>query len=124
MTDCYCDYDPATVYKRRHIKAARKKFKCEECAEWIEVGQPYEYVFAIWEGCVSELRTCHRCWALRQWVQNNIPCLCWAHGNLHQDMEDAIEAAYERAREEVTGVRFGFLRRKHHPERYLFPRAA
>lgn len=118
-SDCYCDYEPATIYQARSVKAARKQHKCEECGRTIEIGQPYEYVFGIWDGCEGEFKTCRFCCDLRQWVQNNIPCFCWAHGNMIQDAKDAIEDAYRRARGEVTGVQFGFLRRLHFPEKHF-----
>lgn len=55
-------------------------------------------------------RTCADCLELRQWVGNNLPCFCWAHGNLLDDCISGIESAYDRARDEVRGLRFGFLR--------------
>jgi hypothetical protein len=45
-------------------------------------------------------------------VKNNVPCLCWAHGNLLDDLYETVQDAHERAREEVGGLLFGFYRRR------------
>ena len=107
--DCYCDYDPATIYSKRIVKA-RKVYRCEECPNRIQIGERYEYVFGVWEGYASQFKTCSDCTDLRQWVTNNVPCFCWAHGNMREDAREAIEEAAFRAPEETKGLRFGFLR--------------
>lgn len=109
--DCFCDYDPPSVY-RRQIVTARKPHKCYECSGEIGPGEQYEYVFGIWEGCADVFKTCERCYDIRQWVKNNVPCFCWAHGNMLDDAECAIDDAFWRAPLETVGLRFGFLRRK------------
>ena len=108
--DCYCDYEAPSVWRssRPH---ARKLYRCEECSAAIHVGDEHEYVFGVWGGRADSVRTCARCVDLRQWVKNNIPCTCWSHGNLIDDLKASIEAACERAPDEMRGVRFGFLRR-------------
>lgn len=110
--DCYCDYDTPQVYNSR-IAKARKQYRCEECGSSIPAGDQYERVFGVCYGDTFEAFTCKRCLLLRQWVKNNIPCTCWAHGNLHDDLRSSIQAAYERAPDEVRGLWFGFLRRLH-----------
>jgi len=117
MLDCYCDYDPATVYSRRTVRA-RKEYRCEECCGPIKVGEPHEYVFGVWDSCASSFRTCARCADLSTWVKNNVPCYCPVHGNLLDSMKEAIEDAYDRARDEVTGLWFGFQRRRILLDRY------
>lgn len=109
--ECACDYDPATVYSSA-VRTARKPHRCEECGSKIEPGGKYEYVFGIWEGDVSIFKTCEACLDLRQWVKNNVPCFCWAHGNMLEDARETIEEACFRAPLETAGLRFGFLRRK------------
>ena len=112
MYDCSCDYgDPPTVYSKR-VYRAKKAYKCEECAGPISPGEQYEYVFAIWDGYDSQIKTCQHCVDIRTWVKNNVPCLCIMHGNQDEENEMAISAAYERAPSEVVGLRFGYLRRK------------
>lgn len=76
-------------------------------------GETYERVFGVWEGNASRFRTCQKCVDLRQWVKNNVPCFCWAHGSMIDDAKEAIEAACERASEETRGLRFGFLRKRY-----------
>jgi hypothetical protein len=108
--DCYCDYDPPEFY-RREIRRARKSHKCEECAGKILPGDKYEHVRGKWEGYIDSFNTCEHCVDIRTWVKNNIPCLCWSHGNTIEDCKEAIEEASYRANEETKGLRFGFLRR-------------
>lgn len=109
--DCTCDYDAPSFYTRT-TPSARKSHKCEECAGYISPGEKYERVAGLWEGYFNEFKTCMRCVDLRIWVKNNVPCLCWAHGNMIEDCREAVEEASYRAPEETVGLRFGFLRRK------------
>ena len=108
--DCSCDYDPADCYFRE-IRKARVSHKCEECGGKILVGEKYEHVFGVWEGSASTFKTCERCVDIRQWTKNNVPCLCWAHGNTMEDCQEAVNEAHWRAPKETIGLRFGFLRR-------------
>lgn len=107
--DCFCDYEPASVYSARTIKA-RKPYRCDECANHIRIGEEHEYVFGVWDRQPGTFRTCTDCTELRQWVRNNVPCFCWAHGNLRDDATEAVREAAFRAPEETRGLRFGFLR--------------
>lgn len=109
--DCHCDGDPATVYSASTPRA-RKRYSCDECGTPILPGDRYENVFGVWDGWPTTFRTCEPCYDLRVWVKNNIPCLCIMHGNMDEEMTVAIDEAYQRARDEVVGLRFGFLRRK------------
>lgn len=108
--DCYCDYEPATFYNSA-MRKAKKVHRCEECCGEIRPGEVYEYVSGLWDGMLSTFKTCPRCVDLRTWVKNNIPCTCWAHGNLHDDLQETVTTAAWRAKEETIGLRFGFLRR-------------
>lgn len=110
--DCSCNWgEPASVYNATNPRA-RKPYQCEECDGPILVGEQYERVFGVWEGYATTFRTCERCHDLRVWVRNNVPCLCVMHGNMDEEMEEAIIEAYLRAPDEVIGLKFGFLRRK------------
>ena len=108
--DCSCDYNPATFYSAS-IQKARKQHKCHECSGIILPGEQYEYVAGLWDGNFDYFKTCSRCVDLRTWVKNNIPCVCWAHGNLREDLREATQEASWRAPEETRGIQFGFLRR-------------
>jgi hypothetical protein len=110
MSDCYCDYDPP-VFHSRAVRKARKNHKCYECRSPIFSGEQYEYVTGKWDGDIEVFKTCQHCVDLRIWVQNNVPCLCWGHGNMFDDLRDAIEDACDRAPSETVGLRFGFMRR-------------
>jgi hypothetical protein len=113
VMDCYCDEgDPPRFYWSRRPKS-RKEWKCDECGGSSKSGERYERVTASWEApYIDTFTTCARCVDLRTWVENNIPCLCWSHGNSDQAMAEAIEDATFRAPDETRGLWFGFLRRK------------
>jgi len=109
---CSCDYgDVETQFYRATIRTASKTHKCEECGGQIKPSERYEYVSAMWDGDLATIKTCERCYDLRTWVKNNVPCLCIMHGNQFEENENAIAMAYERARDEVVGLRFGYARR-------------
>lgn len=110
MTDCYCDYDPPSVYRPKIVRA-RKLHRCYECGGIITPGERYEALFAIWDGSASSVHTCERCVDLRTWVKNNTPCFCWMHGDMDEQMRDAVQGARERAPDEARGLWFGLLRR-------------
>ncbi len=107
--DCGCDYDPPSVYSHR-VVTARKSYRCEECAAKINPGDRYETTFGVWDGYPETFRTCLDCVDVRTWVRNNVPCFCWAHGNMREDAQNAIEDAVCRAPDETRGLRFGFGR--------------
>lgn len=107
--DCSCDYDLPSVYSQRMVRA-RRAYRCDECPHKIEIGERHEYAFGVWDGDAGAFRTCADCVDRRQWVRNNLPCFCWAHGNLLSDISDAIQYAYDYARDEVRGLAFGYKR--------------
>lgn len=106
---CYCDYDAPEVYSSRLV-CARKNYRCYECGKPIAIGERHEYAFGIVDGYSYQPRTCTHCLDIRQFVVNNIPCFCWAHGTLISDAREIISRAYEEAPDEVKGVAFGFGR--------------
>jgi len=120
MSDCYCDYGDTPKFYNATTPRANKSYRCDECSGWIMPGERYERVSALWYGDrrPHNYITCERCTDMRQWVTNNVPCLCWAHGGGDDSLFEAIDDAYKRAGNEVTGLKFGFLRllvkRKHH----------
>lgn len=94
--DCSCDYDAPELYTASIVRA-RKTYSCCECGAKIEPGEQYEYVFGKWEGSVSTFKTCQGCRDIRQWVKNNVPCLCWSHGSAIEDCREAVQEAVYRA---------------------------
>jgi len=60
---------------------------------------------------MDTVNTCERCYDIRMWVKNNVPCFCYAHGGLDETASEAIADAYDRAHNEVIGLKFGYLRR-------------
>lgn len=109
---CYCDYDAPEFYISSQ-RTARKRHRCEECRCFILPGERYEHVSAKWEGSLSTVKTCQHCLALRDWATGNVPCACWAHGEMILGLQQSIEDAIDRAPEETKGLWFGFLRRRH-----------
>ena len=107
---CSCDYDMPSVYSTT-IHAARKKFRCEECRREIAPGEKYERTFGVWGGQAGTYRTCSHCRDARVWTNNNVPCLCYTHGNVLNDCGMAIMEAKRRAPLETPGLLFGFGRR-------------
>ncbi len=118
--DCFCDYD-APVFYSRTMPKARKVHQCFECGGAILPGETYESVSGKWD-YVETFKTCARCVDLRTWVKNNLPCVCWGHGNLHDDLSENVREATYRASEETAGLRFGFLRRMVAIEKFNFNR--
>lgn len=115
--DCSCDYDPPSVYSATTPRA-KKTYRCDECRGSISPGERYERVFGVWDGRADTYRTCERCFDLRTWVKNNVPCLCIMHGNQDEENENAVDSARHRAPLETAGLLFGFLRRKVLRERH------
>lgn len=107
--ECYCDYDAPQVYSARKVRA-RKEYRCWECSKTIRVDELHEYAFGVLDGDTYQPRTCMSCVGIREYVSINIPCWCWAHGNLIEDAKEIIQAAYHEAPDEVKGLAFGFGR--------------
>jgi len=109
VSDCYCDYDPAVFYHKTDVQRAAKPHLCDECGAMIQVGATYENVFALWDTGYgpTTFKTCALCVELRDWVEAHVPCLCWAHGNLHEDLRNTVDDVWH----ETVGLKFGFLRR-------------
>jgi RNase P subunit RPR2 len=108
--DCVCDYDQQPRFYNCVIRTARKPHICDECGGPILPGDKYEFVSGRWE-YVYTFKTCERCRDIRVWTKNNVPCLCWAHGNMIDDCKKAVSEAWYRAKDETVGLRFGLLRR-------------
>lgn len=89
--ECFCDYEPAEFYHQA-THTARKVHRCAECARAIQPGERYERVRAKWDGTVDTVRTCCRCTALRDHLAAHVPCFCWAHHSLLDDIRNEIEA--------------------------------
>lgn len=88
---CDCDYDPPTFYFKRRVRAARSNHRCEECGRTIYAGESYEYVVGYWGDIFGAFHTCDDCAALRDWAVSAVPCFCWAHGSLRDDIKDMVE---------------------------------
>ena len=107
MDFCYCDIEPASVY-RATTHVARKPHKCVECHAQVKPGERYERVFAIWDCEVQIIITCPRCLALREFVRAHVPCWCFNHYNMRDEALDVARAIAH----EAPGVLFGAYRRE------------
>lgn len=108
---CVCDYDPPEFWSARDVKACRKSFSCEECGRIVPVGSPYEYISGRWDGYLNGFKTCRGCVDLRTWMKRCVPCFCWAHCNLFEDVIETAREARFQAPEETVGLLFGAYRR-------------
>jgi len=108
--NCHCDFEPPSFY-RSDVIQARKAHRCDECDGIILPKEKYERVTGMWDGSIGRFKTCLRCIDLRTWVQNNLPCVCYALGQADEGFRESIREAYRRAGDEVVGLRFGFARR-------------
>lgn len=104
---CSCDYDPAEFYRSVDVKSARKEFRCDECGHPIRPRDSYERVTAKWDGGIATFITCKHCVELRNWAKISVPCFCWAHGSLLDDIKDMVE----QVRHDVPGFFFEYGRR-------------
>ena len=108
MSACYCGDYSAPEFFIQHRSKAKKIHRCYECGSEIQKGESYQADSGKWEGDVMTYKTCHRCMALRDFVQAHIPCFCWGFGNMR---EDVLNAALEHA-DEAPGLLFGAYRRE------------
>jgi len=103
---CYCDFEEPSVYNKTTPKA-RKVHRCSECGATIQKGERYENVSGVWDGYADTYKTCERCLDLRNFVEDNVPCICWHHGNIIDECRDAAREYGEQG----DGLLFGTYRR-------------
>lgn len=101
--ECFCDYDRPEFYSKT-VYTARKEHRCAECGRAIRTGERYEKVVGKWDGRMDIFKTCSRCTALRDHLSAHIPCFCWSHGNLLDDIKTEIH--YLPVEAEGTGLIF------------------
>lgn len=77
MSNCYCDYDPPSVFSAT-TRRAKKDYKCCDCNAAISKGERYLYVFGVWEGEASSFRMCELCGDMR----NQCEFACLPFGDL------------------------------------------
>jgi len=106
MNSCYCDYDSPEFY-HKEVRLARKSHECDECGGRIVPGEKYEHVRGKWND-INTFKTCSRCLTLREFVLAHIPCSCWQHGNMIED----VMADAEAFSHEAPGLLFGSYRRR------------
>lgn len=80
--------DPPVVYKKRNVKSARNPHKCVECGRVIERGEPYRYVFMIYEGDRINERTCAHCSVAQDWLVRE--CDGFLHECVLEDLHEHV----------------------------------
>ena len=103
MTACYCDFEGPEFYNKR-TPVARKPRECCECGSEIKAGERYEYVTGKWEGRLDSFTTCMDCVDVREALAE-MPCFCWSHGGLQEDVQQQFADARF-----TPGERFAYLR--------------
>lgn len=94
MTACFCDYDPAAVY-RVSRPIARKVYRCHECRGVIAAGDRYERAVGLWEGEWRSYFTCSGCLLIRDHLDAVRPCFCWSHGGLDETLANELGGGWE-----------------------------
>lgn len=70
-------------------------------------GEGYERVFGVWDGYAQTFCTCRFCLELREWAIISVPCFCWSHGDLLQEIRELVqEVSYK-----VPGMFFEYGRK-------------
>jgi len=107
--ECVCDGDDISpyYYTRRQIKSAMKPHKCCECRRIIEIGESYERTDANYEGWHYTFKVCCDCIGLREWATISVPCFCWSHESLLENIREMVA----NVRSEVPGFFFEYGRR-------------
>jgi hypothetical protein len=108
VSDCYCDFDGVSTVYRASEPVARKPHRCDECGRTIQPGERYESVFHITDGDAGTHHTCPHCLDIRKWVVAHVPCSCWSHGNMLDDLRNDVDAYWV----DGPGLLFGYLRRR------------
>ena len=92
MSACYCDVDEYWKVYNKTNPIARKQHKCNECGAPIMPGQRYEYVFGLLSDGGHSYKTCQHCTDARDYLKAHVPCFCWYHGNLAEDIRNTLDA--------------------------------
>jgi len=100
MDACYCDIEPADVYKEKR-PIARVQHTCSECGKPIYKGERYELVDMVYDGTWIHCKTCVYCLAVRDLMVSRLTCFCWAHKGL---WEEVYQTLSDLAPGEVPGL--------------------
>lgn len=107
MSACYCDWEDRPSMYVAERRTARKPHRCAECGRQITPGEVYEHVRAVVARDPVTADTCPHCLALRDWVTAHVPCSCWSHHDMIEDMRAEVEHYGQQA----PGLTMGYLRR-------------
>lgn len=102
---CFCDSQPPE-FSRRTQPRARRQHKCTECDRAILPGETYERTVGRWDGEFCVFVTCEHCYDARQFMVNSLPCFCWSHGSLHEEIRETLREVRWHVGEEVAGLAF------------------
>jgi len=80
--DCSSDFGEKPEFYEQRIVHARKKYRCIECDEVIEIGDRYEYFRGLWDGEFETYRICLPCASIR-----NVYC---PNGSVFGELRDIL----------------------------------
>ena len=61
---CDGDYDDHVTELERGWRKARKEHRCFACRETIRAGDRYHVIAQVYDGGLSRVKHCARCWAM------------------------------------------------------------
>ena len=82
---CVCDYDTPDVVSGPVTRTARKDHQCCECRRPISAGEPYQEITNLQDGEWRTYRTCRQCAAVRDALEERLPCYCVYLCGLYED---------------------------------------
>lgn len=104
MNSCECGDDgPVPTFYKETQHIAAKNHICDECKAVIIAGDKYRKAVGKWDGDLITFRTCALCCSLRDYASAHIPCICWAHGCMHDDVYNCLSEYAGQA----SGLMFG-----------------
>ena len=104
---CYCDFERPELYEASR-PIARKEHRCYECNRKIAPGERYERVNGKWDDFES-LATCYHCLAIREEMEAHLPCFCYTHGGLSEELNVWMIDCRDELQQKSPGVAFKIL---------------
>lgn len=111
------DGEYAEFYNVRNVKRARVPHRCEECFRTIEVGEPYEVAFMVYDNKGQQFATCQHCAAARRWLQ--VECDGFLHAAVQVDLEEHLTESPLVASRALRWLVIGMRQRWQHRSQFV-----
>lgn len=98
MSDCYCDYEPSTIWNVTEPKA-RIHHQCCECLGLIKPGERYKKADSLFDGRWSTYKRCADCQHIACELNRMLPCWCDVWGEFHERFGDELANNFKQADE-------------------------